>query len=208
MEGWLIIVLISIVLFVGFIIYDKRKFIADKIKKIFKKPLKKEKEPKVKQPKEKVVKQKKQKQPKKKKTQPEQETTEEIIDYDKMVLEDNIVYGQEPVIQQNPMFTTEEETNNEDIDIDELFEQIRRQESELNQQSSQSNNFDTFNNDDFDEFFENEFSFDDFSDSAKDSFRKMGYDKNLTGKELGEMIKSLPSEIKAIIITDLLKPKF
>ena len=49
MAGWLILIFIAMALFVGFIIFDKRKFLLEKIKKILKiKPkVKKEKKEKL-----------------------------------------------------------------------------------------------------------------------------------------------------------------
>ena len=67
MEGWIVIVLIAVALFAGFVIYDKRKFFAEKIKKLsFPKIPKKEKTVKEKPVKEKIKKVKPVKQKKKK----------------------------------------------------------------------------------------------------------------------------------------------
>ena len=208
MEGWLIILLITIVLFAGFIIFDKRKFIAEKLKKM---------------PTPKIKKEKKEKQPKpvKEKKSKQKEVVEEVktepIDYDKVINEENVVFGYEPPVQETFVDENRQEHNNdEDIDLDELFEQLRQADVENSQKYKDNKyntpkympDFDEISNDELDYFLENSFSFDDMSDNIKSPLENYGESKSLSGAELGNMIKSLPPEIKAIIISDILKPKF
>ena len=137
-------------------------------------------------------------------------------------MEDNVVFGKEPDLppfkesrQEDGFSKILDGDDEDDIDLDELFEQLRQQESNSNSrfdieidEDFETPNLDTFSNDEFDNFFENEFSYDDLSEDVRSSFDKIGINRNLSGKELGEMIKNLPPEIKALIIGDVLKPKF
>lgn len=214
MEGWIIIIIVAVLLFAGFIIYDKRKFIMDKIK---------QRTPKA--HKEKPQKEPKTKTSKDKEKSPDNQTKLESVDYDTMVVEENVEYGKEPdsfdnYTQNNyeNIFSVPETKNEheEDIDIDKLFEELKKQDEENSRkyksdklsQIYETPNFDKMSIDDMDDFLQKSFSFDDLSSNNKNYVEDFGYRSNLSGKELGKMIKNLPPEIKALIITDILKPKF
>ena len=215
MEGWIVVVLIAVGLFAGLIIYDKRNFIASKFKNLSTRP-KKEKTPKEHVKKEKIKKEKV-----KKEKKPKEETKQETqVDYDTIVLEDNITFGKEQETESvqddniPDIFTQKNDLDDDDdIDLDELFEQLRQNESKNYERNTFDNefdfsNFENMSTDEIDDFLENSFSYDDLSDGVKSSVDSFGYNNNLKGKDLGEMIKNLPPEIKALIIGDILKPKF
>lgn len=218
MEGWIYIVLIALLLFAGFIIYDKRKFIVEKIKKYKFPKIKKEKI--VKEKKEKPVKEKAKVVKEKKVKQKENiEVKQEPVDYDKIVVEDNVIFGYEPpATEKKAEDLTLPENNDldEDIDLDKLFEQLRQADAENSQKYRENRynepkympDFNEISNDELDYFLENSFSFDDVSDNIRNPLQSYGQNKSLSGAELGNMIKQLPPEIKAIIISDILKPKF
>lgn len=212
MEGWIVIILIAVILFAGFIIYDKRKFIADKIKNVsFPKQ-------------EKKVKEKPAKEKNKTKKHKQEVKEEKPIDYDTVVLEDNVVFGKEieekvendediPIMFSD---SVNESADDDDIDLDQLFEQLRQSDAENSQKYRMDKfnddldfpSFDDMSSDDIDDFLENSFSYDELSDGVKSSMSDYGYKNNLSGKELGDMLKKLPPEVKALIIGDILKPKF
>lgn len=195
MEGWIIIVLIAFVLFVGFIVFDKRKILLEKIKKIFKfEKIKVNKEKKDNKPKPVVV--------------------EEKQDYDTMIDQSNVKLGQDITISAPEEVKSK---NVEDIDLDKLFEELEKPDHE----SSQKYKDEKFNSEnsffsarenmslyEMNDFLENSFSMEKISSKNQNILEDYGIDSRLSGKELGDMIKSLPPQIKAIIISDILKPKF
>ena len=205
MSGWLILIFIAVALFVGFIIFDKRKFLLEKLKNILKiKPkVKKETEEKIK--KEKISKKnKKQDIPK-----------EEKQDYDTMVDQGNLTIGKnfEPEIDtKNENFV--DDLQQDDIDLDKLLDELEKadrdsvqkyKDDRFNKESEAFKNAESLSLDEMNDLLENSFAND---TSSRNQLGKYGINTNLSGKELGDAIKNLPPQIKAIIISDILKPKF
>lgn len=194
MDGLIILVLIVLVIFICFIVFDKRKVLMEKIKKIFtlnfKDRVKKEKST---ENKEKI----------------KSEEKKDNIDYDTEINQDNFELGKEP--ENFALETNATAQNSEEIDLDKLFEELEQADKQSVQKyrdekdkfASQFKSDDgKISLDEINDFLENSFE----SNSAK--YGKYGIDNNLTGKELGEAIKNLPPQIKAIIVSDILKPKY
>ncbi len=204
MAGWLILIFIAVALFVGFIIFDKRKFLMEKLKKILKIKPRVKKEKKEKPKKEKVSKKSKQQVPK-----------EEKQDYDTMVDQDNLTIGKtfEPEASHtNAEFV--DDLHEDDIDLDKLLAELEKadhdsvqkyKDDKFNQDSEFFKDADSMSLDEMNDFLENSFAND---SSSRNQLGRYGLNTNLSGKELGDAIKNLPPQIKAIIISDILKPKF
>lgn len=210
MAGWLILIFIAMALFVGFIIFDKRKFLLEKIKKILKI------KPKVKQEKkEKLNKEKKKEKVSKKNKKQHDAHKEEKQDYDTMVDQDNLMVGKvfEPEVNDtNTEFV--DNLHEDDIDLDKLLAELEKADHEsaqkykddkFNEDSNFFKNADNLSLDEMNDFLENTLTND---TSSRNHLGKYGLNTNLSGKELGDAIKNLPPQIKAIIISDILKPKF
>lgn len=210
MAGWLILIFIAMALFVGFIIFDKRKFLLEKIKKILKiKPkVKKEK-------KEKFKKEKKKEKVSKKNKKQQDAHKEEKQDYDTMVDQDNLTIGKtfEPEVSHtNAEFV--DDLHEDDIDLDKLLAELEKadhdsvqkyKDDRFNQSSEIFKDADSMSLDEMNDFLENTLTND---TSSRNHLGRYGLNTNLSGKELGDAIKNLPPQIKAIIISDILKPKF
>lgn len=199
MDNFWIIIVIALAVFALFIVYDKRKSIVAFFKSKFKKS-KKEVAPK----------------------EPPQKPKE---DPDTQVLQENLQIGGDEVPQVKPLdiadlpvFSDDEfqpvQINDEfdaDIDLDKLFEELKQADLDNSNKYKSSKlgetDFDDISLDDMDEFLES-INYDRLSNKTQKSLHNYGYGNQLTGKELGEAIKNLPPQIKAIIISDILKPKF
>ncbi len=185
-------------------LYDKRSSLITFFKeKVFKpKPVKL---PKVKQPKD-ITKQK---------------------DQDKEIKSDNISYGsfelpkeevqetekKEPSFFGNTIFDpVMHEDDDDDFDIDKMLSEIEdeRRETDIKTYASEIldgaylPDFDSMSIGDLDSLLEDNFD----SDYVTYGNYLPALDDELSGEELGEVIKSLPKSIKILIINDIFKKKF
>lgn len=203
MAGWLILVFIAVALFVGFVIFDKRKFLLEKLKKILKIKPKAKKTKTEKPKKQKISKKSKQTAPK-----------EEKQDYDTMVDQDNLTVGKvyEPQTDKKNEFV--DDLKQDDIDLDKLFAELEKadrdsvqkyKDDRFNRDNEFVKDADSMSLDEMNDFLENSFAND---SQSRNQLGRYGLNANLSGKELGDAIKNLPPQIKAIIISDILKPKF
>jgi len=203
MAGWLILVFIAVALFVGFVIFDKRKFLLEKLKKILKIKPKAKKTKTEKPKKQKISKKSKQTTPK-----------EEKQDYDTMVDQDNLTVGKVYEPQTDPKNEFVDDLKQDDIDLDKLFAELEKadrdsvqkyKDDRFNRDNDFAKDADSMSLDEMNDFLENSFAND---SQSRNQLGRYGLNANLSGKELGDAIKNLPPQIKAIIISDILKPKF
>ena len=190
MKEFLIIVGIALVLLLVFIFLDKGK---DWFKK--------NKAPKIK----KEI----------KKNKIEDDFLQDKIDYDTVIKEENIEYGKEPETNmkiadmEEPLkLFAEDDSEQDEIDLDKIYEELRRKETDFNSfENSQIPNFEDISMSELDSFLEQ--SFNDIDVNSFDGeLNSYGYDKNLTGEELGRVLKNLPRQVKILLLSDVLKRKF
>lgn len=202
MTGIVIIVIIAAVLLILLGVYDKRKSIINFFK-------------------EKVFKPKKIKIPKTKEKQK--------IDPDTMVNEDNIDYGkvesyddaikqpEQTKIDDNAefenIFNQNEDDDEEDIDLDKIFEELRIEQAKKGGKKFKSElldetepNFDFMSMEDLDSLLEDKLSKGNVPDDLESISPLLN--SKLTGEELGKVIKNLPPQLKILIVSDILKRKF
>lgn len=200
MKEIFIVVGIALFLFLVFIFLDKGKNIFKKFKK-------------TKTKKEKPVKEKKEKKNKQQKTQ----NQDEKVDYDTTIKQENVEYGKEisPAVQDvqtevvSKKLFVDEQPEQEEIDLDKMFEELRRQESASpNAEYEQMPNFDDMSMAELDSFLEQSFDEQNLSLNGRNALDIYGYDDNLSGEELGRVLRNLPKQIKILILSDILKRKF
>lgn len=207
MDAILIIVLIAALGLVLLFIYDKRNSIIDFFKNKVARP-KKIKLPKIKEPKD-ISKRK---------------------DSDKEVKPDNISYGEFTTTEEFKPVQKEEVFNDEyfgntifdeveeeedDFDIDKMLAEIEDERRETDIKSYGENILDGPSLPDFNSMSINDL--DSLLEDSLDSSSSFGNFKNylpaydddeLSGEELGEVIKSLPRSIKILIISDIFNRKY
>lgn len=200
MEEILIVIGIALVLFVGFIIIDNRKTIFEKLKKF---------KPKFSFPKKEKI----------EKEKPQPNKVEKKEDPDSQIKEENIQYGKIEVPKDLKQTDSKLENfyaskKKEEIDLDKMFEEFRREETKENEKKYESDfldsadipNFNSMSLGELDDAIEQNFS--SIDKNTKDSLSSFGYSNSMSGEELGKLIKNLPPEIKVLIATDILKRKF
>ena len=147
----------------------------------------------------------------------DKESSQDNVDYDTVIKEENVEYGKEPEEQvlnveaeQTPeKLFVENVSEQEDIDIDKIFEELRRKQVDENIfEETQFPNFDDMSMSELDSFLEQSFDDSDMGLSGKKVLGSYGYDDNLTGEDLGRALKSLPRQIKVLLLSDILKRKF
>lgn len=199
MEGIVIIVIIAAVVLLLLLFYDKRNSIINFFKSKVFKP-KELKVPKVKKP---------------------------TIDTDTIPNEDNIDYGRLKMPEQtnaqaseefsfddtDNIFSSDEQDDEDDIDLDKIFEDLRIEQAKKGNKKFKSEmldevepNFDAMSMEDLDTLLEDKFS----SGRIPDDLEALmpSYNSNLSGEELGRAIKNLPPQLKILIASDILKRKF
>lgn len=186
MSEFFIIVAIAFGVFIGFIIFDNRKVFLNKIKGIKLPQIKKEP------------------------PKPKDEKPKPKDDPDKQIKEDNLKLGnfKDPKPLENQDAVEPENfyalKKKEEIDLDKIYENLRREETRRYERKYQSDfldpidvpNFDKMSIDELDEFMEKAFAGDDQPRSS-----------GLSGEELAKAIKNLPPQIKIMLFTDILKRK-
>lgn len=152
-----------------------------------------------------------------KKNKIESESSHDKEDYDTKIKEENVEYGKLPEVQS---FNEEEEQpseklfvenlqEQEEIDIDKMFEDLRRKQVDENIfDETQYPNFDDMSMSELDSFLEQSFDDYDMNSYGKSALGNYGYDDDLTGEELGKVLKGLPRQIKILLLSDILKRKF
>lgn len=189
MKEFLIIVGIALVLLLVFIFLDKGK---DWFKKIRLPKLKKEI----------------------KKNKIEDDFLQDKIDYDTVIKEENIEYGKEPEtnmkiadMEETLKLFAEDDSEQDEIDLDKMYEELRRKETDFNSfENSQISNFEDMSMSELDSFLEQ--SFNDIDVNSFDGeLNSYGYDKNLTGEELGRVLKKFAKTGKDSIIKRCFKKK-
>lgn len=202
--GIIVLVIIALIGVFAFLICDKGKLIASKLKehKIKDKALKE------KPVKEKSVKSKKEK--KEKEELPQDDSQQ--VDYDTMIKEDNVEFNKEPlpseivsydlVNQPSKLFVEPDE--NEDIDLDKMFEELNMNSYKKNDLEQDPDDLDAMGFNDMDAFIEQSY----IENNDNGVFGNYGLEEDLTGAELGNAIRNLPKSVKVLIISEFLKRKF
>lgn len=127
--------------------------------------------------------------------------------------EDKPKVAQEESFFGNTVFLQEEfEDDEEDFDIDKMLAEIEEERRETSVKNYASDLFGTNNLPDFDSMSINDLDslLEESIDSGYEGYNEYlpSYDDDLSGEELGEVIKSLPKSIKILIMDDIFKRKF
>lgn len=194
MENFVYIVIFAVVTLFLLFLYDKRSSILTFFKeKVFKpKPIK---IPKIKT---------------KNKVDPDTIPDTDKMGYGKVKYPDELQQQNAEVFQVDNIFAPKDDFDNDDIDLDKMFEELQSQSISENSKRRDPNDltnmpdFDSMSLNDLDNLLENSLgrnNMDDFGSYLPNS------GSDISGEEIGKMLKNLPPQIKVLIASDILKRK-
>lgn len=186
---WIFLIIVVLV-FACFVVYDKRSVILSKLKT-----------PKIKEKKQKTVKEKPEKQSDKVEVQNES-SVEEPKQEDPYKFDN---FPQQSPIQEEDFGQDFYEDNIEEeeaFDIDKILEEIKMEEMQSKK------NFDDLSMSDLDDVLEDTFDDARLSRNSLSALNDYGYNEEISGEELGQMLRNLPKPIKILLLSDILKRKF
>lgn len=202
MEGIFIIVVVATVALLLLVIYDKRNSVI----KFFKEKIFKPKEIKLPENEEKP------------KLDTDLVPNEEKIDYGELKKAEQKVETATPTIhenneEENIFGGSEFEDDDDEIDLDKIFEDLRQEQAKKGDKRFKSEmleevepNFDSMSMEELDSLLEDNLSKGNVPNDLESYFSSNN--SNLSGEELGKAIKNLPPQLKMIILNDIFKKKF